>query len=102
MLLSVAGGLPTLYALLYAWYQRRRVTQLMTQIAALKQRGNIDRAMIENIRMHAITLVAQGKLSRESYATLNEYMEASLQRVGADAPPDPDQTLQRNSGQTTS
>jgi TRAP transporter TAXI family solute receptor len=81
VVLSLGGGIPTLYALFYAWYQRRRVNQLMAQIAALKEQGTIDRAVIENIRMHALTLLAQGKLSRESYATLNEYIEANLQRA---------------------
>ncbi|MGG7377254.1 hypothetical protein ACQ7B2_00080, partial [Escherichia coli] len=47
--------------------------------------GTIDRATIENVRMHALTLLAQGKLSRDSYATLNEYIDANLQRVAAKA-----------------
>jgi uncharacterized protein len=79
VVLSVVGGIPTLYTLLYAWYQRRRVTRLMAQIAALKIRGATDRATIENIRMHALTLVAQGKLNRDSYASLNDYIAAHLQ-----------------------
>ena len=79
--LSVAGGIPTLYTLLYAWYQRRRVTHLMAQIAAMRQQGAIDHATIENIRMHAITLMAQGKLSRESYASLNEFIEAQVRHA---------------------
>jgi len=81
VVLSVVGGIPTVYTLLYAWYQRRRVTRLMSQIAALRIRGATDRATIENIRMHALTLVAQGKLSRDSYASLNDFIEAHLQRV---------------------
>jgi uncharacterized protein len=79
VVLSVVGGIPTVYTLLYAWYQRRRVTRLMAQIAALKIRGATDRATIENIRMHALTLVAQGKLSRDSYASLNDFIGAHLQ-----------------------
>jgi hypothetical protein len=79
VVLSVVGGIPTVYTLLYAWYQRRRVTRLMAQIAALKIRGATDRATIENIRMHALTLVAQGKLNRDSYASLNDYIAAHLQ-----------------------
>jgi len=59
VVLSIVGGIPTVYTLLYAWYQRRRVTRLMAQIAALKIRGATDRATIENIRMHALTLVAK-------------------------------------------
>jgi len=78
IVLSVVGGIPTLYALLYAWYQRRRVNRLMAQIALMKARGAIDRSTIEGIRMHALTLLAQGKLSRDSYASLNEYLEAHL------------------------
>jgi len=81
VVLSIVGGIPTVYALVYAWYQRRRVNQLMGQIAALKTHGAIDRATIENIRMHALTLVAQGKLSRDSYGSLNEYIEAQLHQV---------------------
>jgi hypothetical protein len=44
------------------------MNHLMAQIAAMGRRGAIDKAMIKSIRMHAITLVAQGKLSRDSYA----------------------------------
>jgi hypothetical protein len=29
--------------------------------------------------MHALTLVAQGKLNRDSYASLNDYIAAHLQ-----------------------
>jgi hypothetical protein len=79
--LSVLGGIPTLYTLLYAWYQRRRVTQVMGQIAALRRQGTVDHAAIENVRMHALTLMAQGKLSRESYTSLNEFIEAQLKHV---------------------
>jgi TRAP transporter TAXI family solute receptor len=87
--LSVLGGIPTVYTLFYAWYQRRRVTHLMAQIAAMRQQGAIDQATIENIRMHAITLMAQGKLSRESYASLNEFIEAQFRHASmkADQPP---------------
>jgi uncharacterized protein len=81
IVLSVVGGIPTIYALLYAWYQRRRVNRLMSQIAWMKTRGTIDRATIEGIRMHALTLLAQGKLSRDSYASLNEYIEAYLKQA---------------------
>lgn len=83
--LSVLGGIPTLYTLLYAWYQRRRVTQLMGQIAALREQGTVDHAAIENVRMHALTLMAQGKLSRESYTSLNEFIEAQLKHASARA-----------------
>jgi uncharacterized protein len=86
VVLSVVGGIPTLYALVYAWYQRRRVNQLMGQITALKTHGAIDRATIENIRMHALTLVAQGKLSRDSYGSLNDYIEAQLHQVPLEPP----------------
>ncbi|HZS12631.1 MAG TPA: TAXI family TRAP transporter solute-binding subunit [Nitrospirales bacterium] len=85
VVLSIGGGIPTLYALLYAWYQRRRVRQLMNQIAALKEQGTIERSTIENIRMHALTLLAQGKLNRDSYATLNEFIDANLQRAALQA-----------------
>jgi TRAP-type uncharacterized transport system substrate-binding protein len=81
--LSVLGGIPTVYTLLYAWYQRRRVTQLMGRIAALRRQGTADSAAIENIRMHALTLMAQGKLSRESYTSLNEFIEAQLKQPSA-------------------
>lgn len=81
VVLSVVGGIPTVYGLGYAWYQRRRVNHLMAQIAGLKARGATDRATIENIRMHALTLVAQGKLSRDSYASLNDYIEANLRHA---------------------
>lgn len=81
LVLSVVGGIPTVYGLCYAWYQRRRVNHLMGQIAALKTRGATDRATIESIRMHALTLVAQGKLSRDSYASLNDYIEAHLRHT---------------------
>lgn len=83
--LSVLGGIPTVYTLFYAWYQRRRVTHLMAQIAAMRQQGEIDHATIENIRMHAITLMAQGKLSRESYASLNEFIEAQVRHASMTA-----------------
>ena len=85
--LSVVGGIPTLYTLLYAWYQRRRVTELMARIAALRQQGAIDHATIESIRMHAITLMAQGKLSRDSYASLNEFIEAHARQASIADPP---------------
>ena len=81
IVLSIVGGIPTVYTLFYAWYQRRRVSHLMAQIAALKSKGATDRATIENIRMHALTLVAQGKLNRDSYASLNDYIEAHLRHV---------------------
>jgi hypothetical protein len=81
VLLSLGGGIPTLYALLYAWYQRRRVHQLMAQVAALQAQGTVSQAAIEKIRLRAITLVAQGKLSRDSYASLNEYIDAYLRQV---------------------
>lgn len=81
--LSIFGGIPTVYGLLYAWYQRRRVTQLMGQIATLRQQGTVDHAAIESVRMHALTLMAQGKLSRESYTSLNEFIEAQLKHVSA-------------------
>jgi len=87
--LSVLGGIPTVYTLLYAWYQRRRVNRLMGQIAALRQQGAVDHHAIENIRLHALTLMAQGKLSRESYASLNEFIDAQLKHAGlkqAEAP----------------
>lgn len=91
--LSVVGGIPTVYTLFYAWYQRRRVTRLMAQIAALKLQGATDRATIENIRMHALTLVAQGKLNRDSYASLNDFIEAHLQQAPlATQPPPPPTT----------
>ncbi len=80
---SVLGGIPTVYTLLYAWYQRRRVTHLMGQVAELRQQGSVDHAAIENIRMHALTLMAQGKLSRESYTSLNEFIEAQLKHASA-------------------
>jgi TRAP transporter TAXI family solute receptor len=81
--LSILGGIPTVYGLLYAWYQRRRVTQLMGQIAAMRQQGAVDHAAIENVRMHALTLMAQGKLSRESYTSLNEFIEAQLKQTSS-------------------
>lgn len=84
--LSVLGGIPTVYGLFYAWYQRRRVTRLMTQIGAMRQQGAMDHAAIENIRMHALTLMAQGKLSRESYTSLNEFIEAQLRHASMQAP----------------
>jgi TRAP transporter TAXI family solute receptor len=83
--LSVFGGIPTVYTLFYAWYQRRRVTHLMAQIAAMRQQGAIDHATIENIRMRAITLMAQGKLTRESYASLNEFIDAQIRHVSMEA-----------------
>jgi uncharacterized protein len=89
VVLSVVGGIPTVYTLLYAWYQRRRVTRLMAQIAALKLRGATDRQTIENIRMHALTLVAQGKLNRDSYASLNDFIEAHLQQAPEPTDPPP-------------
>jgi TRAP transporter TAXI family solute receptor len=99
VVISLGGGIPTVYALLYAWYQRRRVRQLMDQIAALKQQGTIDRATIENVRMHALTLLAQGKLSRDSYSTLNEYIYANLQRAAVNAteaaPPESGRPLEK-------
>ena len=85
IVLSVVGGIPTIYALLYAWYQRRRVNRLMAQIAWMKTRGRVDRATVEGIRMHALTLLAQGKLSRDSYASLNEYIEAYLKQAMREA-----------------
>lgn len=87
--ISVLGGIPTLYGVLYAWYQRRRVTHLMGQVSVLRQQGTVDHAAIENIRMHALTLVAQGKLSRESYTSLNEFIDAQLKHASAhpSAPP---------------
>ena len=87
VVLSVVGGIPTVYTLCYAWYQRRRVSRLMAQIAALKIRGATDRATIENIRMHALTLVAQGKLNRDSYSSLNDFIEAHLQQAPLATPP---------------
>jgi hypothetical protein len=84
--LSLFGGIPTVYTLFYAWYQRRRVTHLMARIAALRQQGTIDRSAIENIRMHALTLMAQGKLSRDSYASLNEFIEAQLRQSSERSP----------------
>ena len=90
--LSVVGGIPTVYTLFYAWYQRRRVTRLMAQIAALKLQGATDRATIENIRMHALTLVAQGKLNRDSYASLNDFIEAHLQQAPLATQPPPPST----------
>jgi uncharacterized protein len=89
VVLSVVGGIPAVYTLLYAWYQRRRVTRLMAQIAALKLRGATDRQTIENIRMHALTLVAQGKLNRDSYASLNDFIEAHLQQAAETTDPPP-------------
>lgn len=86
VVLSVVGGIPTVYTLCYAWYQRRRVSRLMAQIAALKIRGATDRATIENIRMHALTLVAQGKLNRDSYSSLNDFIEAHLHQAPVAAP----------------
>ena len=83
--LSVLGGIPTVYTLLYAWYQRRRVTHLMAQIAAMRQQGEINHSAIENIRMHAITLMAQGKLSRESYTSLNEFIEVQARQASPKA-----------------
>ena len=94
--LSVLGGIPTIYGLLYAWYQRRRVTHLMGQIAALRQEGAVDHAAIENVRMHALTLMAQGKLSRESYTSLNEFIEAQLKH--ASVKPNASQNEQPPSG----
>ena len=79
--LSVFGGIPTVYTLLYTWYQRRRVSRLMGKIAALRQQEAVDHDAIENIRMHALTLMAQGKLSRESYASLNEFIDAQLKHA---------------------
>jgi hypothetical protein len=35
--------------------------------------------------MHALTLLAQGKLSRDSYASLNEFIEAQLRYVSEDS-----------------
>ncbi|HEY6085308.1 MAG TPA: hypothetical protein VIU63_07910 [Nitrospira sp.] len=35
--LSLFGGIPTVYTLFYAWYQCRRVSSLMAQIATLHQ-----------------------------------------------------------------
>ena len=87
VVLSVVGGIPTVYTLCYAWYQRRRVSRLMAQIAGLKIRGATDRATIENIRMHALTLVAQGKLNRDSYSSLNDFIEAHLQQAPLATPP---------------
>lgn len=55
----------------------------MAQIAGLRQQGAIDHATSERIRMHAITLMAQGKLSRESYASLNEFIEAHARHASA-------------------
>jgi len=89
VVLSVVGGIPTVYTLAYAWYQRRRGTRLMAQIAALRSRGATDRATIENIRMHALTLVAQGKLNRDSYASLNDYIAAHLQQAPLATEPSP-------------
>ncbi len=88
IVLSIVGGIPTVYTLFYAWSQRRRVAQLMSQVDAMRRQGAIDRATIENIRMRAITLVAQGKLSRESYATLNEFIEAQARSAKPGSTPD--------------
>ncbi len=77
--LTVLGGVPTVYGVFYAWYQRRRVGYLMSEIATLRKQGAIDQASIENVRMHAITLVAQGKLDRDSYTSLTEFINAEVQ-----------------------
>lgn len=81
IVLSILGGIPTVYALLYAWVQRRRVTHLMTQIATLRHQDEIDHTAIENIRMHALTLMAEDKLSRDSYTSLNEFIDAQLSQT---------------------